>query len=308
MTLFGWDMSHYDDPDIGTAVSEGYSFITHKAGGDATDQELGAWWSSVRGLGSNVVLGAYWVQYPGHPQDRADAFLERLDDVCHGWRDRDAFILQDDCEKWNNNSSTMPGKSDIKAFCDRLVSRTKGVYRPVVYAPRWAYGDSLSGLGYPLWASNYVDGSGYGSSLYAKAGGDSSSRWGAYSGQVPAILQFSSSAKVGGQSTCDVNAFRGTLAQLKSLVTPGAPGPNPGRKLTYMQLEVKVPEIRQGDNDNDLPGYNLITRMQRITGANDDGDWGPNTTKAIADWCDISPSKATRLTEDIYRKVFGAGR
>jgi hypothetical protein len=38
---------------------------------------------------------------------------------------------------------------------------------------------------------------------------------------VPAIWQYSSSATVGGQSTCDVNAFRGTLGQLRQLLAPG---------------------------------------------------------------------------------------
>lgn len=83
---------------------------------------------------------------------------------------------------------------------------------------------------------------------------------------------------------------------------------DPGRTLTYMELQVKVPVLKQGDSDNNIPGYNLITRMQRITGATDDGDWGPNTTQHIADWCDKSPSECRTLTEDIYRKVFGAGR
>jgi hypothetical protein len=115
----------------------------------------------------------------------------------------------------------MPKVADIKAFCDRLVSKTASVYRPIVYAPKWAYGDTLKGLGYPLWASSYVDGAGTGSALYAKAGGDSSSRWGAYSGQVPAILQFTSSATIAGQTTCDANAYRGTIDQLKALVAPG---------------------------------------------------------------------------------------
>lgn len=221
MTILGWDMSHYDAPGIGAAVSEGYRFITHKAGGDAIDQELDDWWAGVRHLGPDVVLGAYWVQYPGNPIGRADQFLNRLDDVCPGWRDRDSFILQVDCEKWGGNASTVPDRGDIKAFCDRLVARTGGVYQPIVYAPKWVYGDSLQGLGYPLWASSYVNGSGSGAALYAKAGGDNSSRWNAYSGRIPAILQFTSSATIAGQTTCDANAFRGTLDQLKALVAPG---------------------------------------------------------------------------------------
>ena len=217
MPLWGWDMSHYDAPGIDDAIAEGFSFITHKAGGDANDAELAAWWSGVKGLKpSACLLGAYWVLYPGNPVGRADAFLARLDSQCPGWRDR-PFILQVDCEIWGGNRSTMPGLADIRAFCDRLKSKCPKL-RPIVYAPKWCYGETLKGLPYPLWASSYVNGSGYASKLYP---GDTSSRWGAYSGQTPAILQFTSSATIAGQTTCDANAFRGTLAQLTALLAPG---------------------------------------------------------------------------------------
>jgi len=217
LTIFGWDLSHFDLPSIGDAVGEGFSFFTHKAGGDANDAEIGTWWGGVKGTDpAKALLGAYWVVYPGNGAGRADQFLARLDATCKGWRDR-PFILQLDCEKWNNDASTVPSKADIKAFCDRLVAKMPKL-RPIVYAPKWVYGDSLAGLGYPLWASSYVGGAGTASKLYP---GDSSSKWGAYSGQTPAILQFTSSATIAGQTTCDANAFRGTLAQLTALVAPG---------------------------------------------------------------------------------------
>lgn len=217
MTIFGWDMSHFDAPSIGGAIGEGISFITHKAGGDATDPELPAWWAGVHTLDrTRVLLGAYWVLLPGSPAARADGFLARLDAACGGWRDR-PFLLQVDCEKWNGNAATVPGRAEIKTFCDRLVARAPKLW-PVVYAPKWVYGDSLAGLGYPLWASSYVTGVAGFRSLYP---GDASSRWGAYSGQTPAILQYTSSAIIGGQTTCDANAYRGTFDELVALVAPG---------------------------------------------------------------------------------------
>jgi GH25 family lysozyme M1 (1,4-beta-N-acetylmuramidase) len=217
MTIFGWDESHFDAPSIGTALAEGIKFITHKAGGDATDTELPAWWSGVKGLDpTRVLLGAYWVLYPGNPVGRADAFITRLDAACPGWRDR-PFLLQADCEEWNGNPATVPNRTEVGAFCDRLVAKMPKL-RPVVYAPKWVYGDRLTGLGYPLWASAYVTGVGGFKGLYP---GDSNSRWGKYSGQTPAILQYSSSATIGGQTTCDANAYRGTLADLIALAAPG---------------------------------------------------------------------------------------
>jgi hypothetical protein len=205
MPIYGWDSSHFDAPSIGSAVAEGFTFFTHKAGGDKNDAEIATWWSGVKNVGDNVLLGAYWVLYPGSPTARADAFLARLDATCPGWRNR-PFILQVDCEK-----------SEIKTFCDRLDAKMPKL-RPIVYAPEWVYHDTLTGLGYPLWASVYVSGSGSASKLYP---GDSSSKWGAYSGQTPAILQFTASATIAGQTTSDANAYRGTLDQLKALVAPG---------------------------------------------------------------------------------------
>jgi hypothetical protein len=217
MTIFGWDASHYDAvPSGATVVSQGFKFMTHKAGGDANDAELASWWSALKPYRDKILLGAYWVLYPGSASAKADSFLARLDSQCPGWRDG-PFILQVDCEKWNGNSATVPPKSDIKTFCDRLVAKAPKL-RPIVYGPKWVYGNTLDGLGYPLWASAYVTGSGTASGLYP---GDSSSKWDAYSGQTPAILQFTSSATIAGQTTCDANAYRGTLDQLTALLAPG---------------------------------------------------------------------------------------
>lgn len=217
MTIFGWDMSHYDAPSIGNAVAEGIEFVTHKAGGDGNDTELPLWWSGVKSIDpGKVLLGAYWVLYPGSPSGRADSFIARLDDVCDGWRDR-PFLLQVDCEKWNGDPGTVPSEADISAFCDRLVQKMPKL-RPIVYAPKWVYGSGLTGLGYPLWASSYVTGSGPFKALYP---GDSSSKWSAYSGQTPAVLQYTSSATIGGQTFSDANAFRGTLQELTAFVAPG---------------------------------------------------------------------------------------
>lgn len=161
-----------------------------------------------------MLLGAYWVLTPGSPKDKAAAFLARLDSQCPGWRQRDAFILQLDAEEWNSDPSTKPSLADCNTFCSYLAAAGKWV--PVGYLPKWVYG-SVAGFGYPVWASSYVAGSGGFKSLYP---GDSSSRWASY-GKPVTILQYTSSATIGGQTTCDANAYRGTLSQLKDLVTPG---------------------------------------------------------------------------------------
>lgn len=197
-------------------MEQGIDFITHKAGGDAVDTELPAWWDHVHAYRPEVLLGAYWVLYPGNPGGRADAFIARLDSACPGWRDG-PFILQADCEQWNGDPSTVPTITQINAFCDRLAARAPKL-NPIAYVPAWVYGDKVSALRYPIWSSRYVTGSGSFKSLYP---GDSSSRWAAYGGKTPSILQYTSSATIGGQTTCDANAFRGTLPQLIQLLAPG---------------------------------------------------------------------------------------
>lgn len=215
MTIFGNDCSHYDASDTRAMFAEGIVFQTHKAGGDKNDAELGAWWDYVKGYRGRVLLGAYWVLYPGSPASRADAFISRLDAVCDGWRNG-PFILQADCEKWNGDPGTVPSVSEVNKFCDRLVERMPKL-RPIGYLPDWVYGD-ISSFHYPLWSSKYVTGTGSFKSLYP---GDGSSKWASYGGKSPDVLQYSSSATIGGQTTCDANAYRGTLAELTKLLAPG---------------------------------------------------------------------------------------
>lgn len=224
-TILGWDMSHYDAPSVGSAYAQGIRFITHKAGGDGNDPEITQWWSlfPYKNKRDQVLPGAYWVLLPGDPVNRANQFIARLDQTCPGWRDG-PFILQVDCEIWNGKLSTKPSRGEIKQFCDRLVQLMPKL-RPIVYASQGQYRNELDGLGYPLWNANYpssraalsFDG-------YHNVGGDNGVGWRAYSGQVPAIWQFTSSATIGGQTTSDANAYRGSLEDLTKLLCPGWAG------------------------------------------------------------------------------------
>lgn len=83
--------------------------------------------------------------------------------------------------------------------------------------------------------------------------------------------------------------------------------PTPPRKVETMKLSVTLPVLKQGDDDAKLDGYNMITRVQRIVGADDDGIWGPATTQKIAEWCKLPVSSCRTLTETIARKVLGLG-
>lgn len=218
MPTYGQDASHYDTtPSPARYVAEGFTFMTHKAGGDANDAKLAGWWSTFRPYRGQVLLGAYWVLLGGHDgAAEADRFIARLDSQCPGWRDG-PFILQTDAEIWGGVASTKPSVAACNAFADELAARMPKL-NPIGYLPSWVYGSAVSAYRYPIWASSYVSGAGSASALYP---GDNSSRWNAYGGKIPAVLQFTSSATIAGQTTCDANAFRGTRAQLQALIAPG---------------------------------------------------------------------------------------
>lgn len=80
----------------------------------------------------------------------------------------------------------------------------------------------------------------------------------------------------------------------------------PARQPVNQTFTVVIPQLREGDDDSKLAGYNLIARIQKLTGAEADGVWGPKTTAAIAKWMNQPAAKCKVLNESIYRNVFGA--
>lgn len=220
MTTFGWDASHYDGTptvaQLAKAKSEGIQFFTHKVGeGEHTgDSTQGTTLANARSAGIEV-LGAYWFIH-GNDSIAAEvaAMVAQLDAHESWWRTHPYFFIQCDAE---TSPTGLPSPTFVKAWCDAAAKATGKTV--VCYASHGMYGDRLTGLGHPLWNANYPSDRKAGfASLYP---GDSFSGWKAYSGQTPIICQFSSSATIGGLTTCDANAFRGTLAQLKSLISGG---------------------------------------------------------------------------------------
>jgi GH25 family lysozyme M1 (1,4-beta-N-acetylmuramidase) len=100
--------------------------------------------------------------------------------------------------------------------------KTHGYRTPLLYLPRWYWqqigSPDLSGLP-PLWSSHYPDN--VVGSLAGKWAQIPDSYWAGYGGLNVAVLQFTSSASVGGRSPIDANAFRGTRAELAALLNQG---------------------------------------------------------------------------------------
>jgi hypothetical protein len=215
-TTFGWDASHYDAPPTSR---DGIDFYVHKACEGHryyTDNEYGASLNAARKLGIPV-LGAYFVPHGGTTADQVAFLVEVLDKETPWWRTYPAWMLQIDAEKFEYMDRA-PTIAEVNAFADEYVRRTGRPASSVfAYAPKWLYGDKVSGLRYAVWASAYGSNpAGHYPDVYP---GNGSSRWAAYGGKTPTILQYGSRTTIAGQTTCDANAFRGTLAELAALVT-----------------------------------------------------------------------------------------
>lgn len=216
MTTFGWDASHYDGTlslaDLQKAKAEGVELFTHKLGEgddhDDDDSTAAAALAHARAAGISV-LGGYWFCWGDRPAvAQADLFVAVADTMVPWWRQHPHWFWQPDCETESGHGK--PSPAWIKQFADRLAEQTGRLV--VVYASHGMYADSLAGLGHPLWNANYPSSkAGPFKSIYP---GDSYAGWTKYSGQVPVLAQYSSSATIAGKATCDANAFRGTLDQL----------------------------------------------------------------------------------------------
>ncbi len=229
MTVYGWDCSDFDAArgpmDIAAAYATGIRFMTHKATEGITVRHVhyGEVLNRARTAGVPV-LGAYIVPRTpssshGTVAQQVDYFLAYLDAATPWWRTWPHWILQVDLERWKYDEV----QPDVGVEMCALLRRRTGRF-VVLYAPRWAYGDTIGGSD-PLWSSDYGPNAvGDFRQLYTARGGDSGTGWRAYSGRTPAIWQYGSNAIIGSQPNCDANAFRGTLDQLLAL-TSGAEEP-----------------------------------------------------------------------------------
>jgi hypothetical protein len=121
-----------------------------------------------------------------------------------------------------------PRWSDVLAF-GAAWRAVAGPMPLTVYLAYWVWADwlgrpDMSAIPGPLVSARYVvNVPNPHVQLYTAAGGDTSEAWEPYGGVTPSLWQFTSKAVVPGASTTtDVNAFRGTVAELAALLTGGA--------------------------------------------------------------------------------------
>ncbi|GIH07505.1 hypothetical protein Rhe02_55720 [Rhizocola hellebori] len=221
--VFGWDASDFDwergaRPDnVFAAAREGIRFFTHKITESAGVVHYRAGEMVRAAVAAGIpIVGFYVVPRTPGPSIAAqvDFAIYQADRQMPEWRTLQGFFWQVDLEHW---SYDQVHPQHGVAMAELL--RAKTGKRAILYAPRWSYGNSIPGDDV-LWASNYgSDPYIHFLEAYAAGGGDNHPGWAPYSGRSPVILQFGSRTTIGGQRICDANAFRGTLDQLRALIT-----------------------------------------------------------------------------------------
>lgn len=283
MIQFLWDASAWDwgrgSMDLISAKSAGIVGFSHRATTGTTYKDPNLSKGIAKAMAAGIeIFGAYMVPRTkgnngnGSIYSQVDYFLQYLDDSVHWWRSYPYFFIQVDTEKWRDAAGKVVDDvaiEDGRLACYLLDRYTKK--RIIHYAPRWAYSDTIPTT-YPLWNSHYVGGSGDYKKLYP---GDNFDGWKIYSNQVPIFLQYSDNSTIGNQVRCDINAFRGTLDDLKKFVGKEAPTMTyaPGDLLivrNYVRTKTGLPDTSMGivgdTSHNSSGGYHVGRDVMSMLG------------------------------------------
>ena len=225
MTLFGVDVSeHQDGLSLKQAKAEGISFaILRVCDGTYKDRVFRSHLADAEQNG--LMVSTYWYLRAPSEGTTISQQVDVIDQQMGGRKDLPVWI---DVESIDTRFP--PGDPRHYLLRGEDVWQAKrelerrGYHVPGVYSGAWYWENmpggepSMQGLGY-LWVSNYGNNrSGAPGALYAADGGDNHAGWHYPLGdRKPAILQFGSNGNVAGFSSVDVNAFRGTLDNLKSV-------------------------------------------------------------------------------------------
>lgn len=207
MPIYGVDVASYQGrPDWGAVYRSGIRFAFSKVT-ESTNYTNPTWAHNRAGMlaqGEGFLPGAYHFLHGGNGAAQARFFLSRAGDVSR-------FAVALDVEASGADAAT--SRAWVAEF-----KRLTGGHPVIGYYPRWyweATGRPDLGFFDTVWQSHYVSGTGTAAELYAKV---PASWWTAFGGEPISILQFSSSGSVPGiTGRCDVNAYKGTLDQLRAL-------------------------------------------------------------------------------------------
>lgn len=256
-TIFGVDVSeHQDGMPLTRAKQEGCEFVIIRlCDGTYRDKVFQSHLEDAETNG--LLVSTYWyLRAPSEGTTIAQQ-VDVIDQQMGGRRDLGVWI---DVESVGPNNEKLLTRDDVWAAKRELEAR--GYHVPGIYSGAWYWevmpgGEpSMDGLGY-LWVSNYgKNRTGAPRTLYEQDGGDNHRGWGYPLGdRKPDILQFGSNGMVAGTFPVDVNAYRGTRAELARIFN----GPLGAYKDINNQLWQAQSALREED---DMPQeqYDLLIR------------------------------------------------
>ena len=223
MTLYGIDISeHQNGLSLRQAKAEGIQFVILRlCDGTYRDKVFRSHLADAEQNG--LLTSTYWyLRAPSEGTTIAQQ-VDVIDQQLGGRKDLGVWI---DVESVRGSQKLLTG-DDVWAAKRELERR--GYHVPGIYSGAWYWENmpggepSMNGLGY-LWVSNYgANNRGTPDQIYP---GDTSSRWLYPLGnRKPDLLQFGSNGHVAGFTAVDVNAWRGTLDELKAVFNGAAAEP-----------------------------------------------------------------------------------
>lgn len=241
MVQFGLDISHWQDADaldLTKMRDHNISFVIIKAtqGANHVDSEFHLNLDEARRGG--LVVAAY------HYQTKGDTAAQQVANVKRTVPAGVAVIP--DVEAGSG------GVGLTRDLVDRL--RDAGYRVPLLYLPRWYWQHigqpALAGLP-PLWSSRYPDN--ISGNLREEFADVKPHYWDGYGGLPVEMLQFSSSGRVAGYGPLDLNAYRGTFAELKALLTGVVSEPREWDEMASKE-EVKAALLEVLSAENQITG------------------------------------------------------
>ncbi|MGI5201615.1 glycoside hydrolase family 25 protein [Spirillospora sp. CA-108201] len=207
MPIYGVDVASYQGkpswPSVYAAgIRFGFSKVT-----ESTNYTNPTWThnrAGMRALGDGFLPGGYHFLHGGNGAAQARYFLAKAGSVS------DLAVALDVEASGADGATAREWVAEFK--------RLTGGHPVIGYFPRWyweAHGRPDLSFFDTIWQSHYVTGTGSPAALHSKV---PAAWWTSFGGEPISILQYSSSGTVPGiPGRCDVNTFRGSLAELRAL-------------------------------------------------------------------------------------------
>lgn len=249
------------DVNAAHAKAQGIDFVTHKLteGTNYVDPNVARALASFRAA-DFLAIGVYHVVRSGDVAAQVAFMLAQLTKAAPWWKTFPGFFFQVDLETWDYDN--VPASTGVN-FGKLL--RAQGQKCTIMYASHGEYGNQLTSWDGPLWNANYpTNATGPFKLLYP---GDGYAGFNDYSGQTPLIAQYTSKATIGDFTTCDANAYRGTLDQLLTLIHGGSDMDLTAQNLADIAHSNWYTKNLPSDTPTETPATALLQAQQKAISA-----------------------------------------